>query len=105
MQRGRDEIEPRRKRRKLHPTKVAVALELAEPGRRICGLAMVMAHPDPIIQPLQSEVKIIVGLQLDDSQAAVRCDTQQIEESAIARAGDRRNLRVNMRGIEMWEHP
>ena len=100
----RNKIELRRRGGEAHAGEVAVALELAQPeGRRaggIRGLQVVPAYANPIIEPLQCEVQVVVGLQLDHGQPSVAVDREQIERAAVRR-GEGRDLREDVRGIKV----
>jgi hypothetical protein len=104
MQRGRHQVQPRRQRRKLDSAKVSVALKLAQPGGSIGGLQMMLPHPDPVVEPLQRKVQIVVHLLLDHRQPPVRRHAQQVEQPMIAGARNRRHLRVHMLRIEARNH-
>src|SRR5665213_4599682 len=101
---GRDEIQLRRGGREAHAGEIAVALELAQAKSggvpRIDGLRVVPANTDPVIQPLQRQMQVVISFQLNDRQPAIPVHGQQIEHSAIV-CRKRRHLRISVRGVEV----
>jgi len=100
VQRGGYEVEARWERGELDAAEVAVALELAEAGGGVGGLQMVVADADPVVEALQGQVEIVVGFELDDGEAAVGGDAEEVEEAAVAGSGDGRDLGVDVVGVE-----
>ena len=99
-QRRSHQIQPRGLRRQPQTAKVSVPLKLAQPSYIIRVLLMMPSHPNPIIQPLQREMKILIRLQLNHRQPSVIRHAQQVEHTAVRRR-KRRHLRINMRRIKM----
>ena len=53
------------------------------------------AHANPIVESLQGQVQIFVGLEFDDRETAVAIEGEQVEHAAIA-GGECGNLRVEL---------
>ena len=81
-------------RAESHAAEVAVTLELAEAGGGIGVLDVVPADADPVVEALECELRVLAGLDFDDSEAAVRAGGEQIEHATVA-AGKGRDLGVN----------
>src|SRR3954470_348288 len=80
----------------IYRNKVAKAVEL---------LALMMPfHAQPIVEPLQRQVNVFVGLQLDYREPPISRAGQQIDHSAIGSC-EGGNLRVYTRGIETCIEP
>ena len=76
------------------------ALELAEAGGAVGVFEVMGAHTHPVVEPLQGEVQVFVGLELDDCEAAVTGDAEQVEHAAVA-GRECRHLGVDVVGIEV----
>jgi len=100
VQRGGYEVEAGWERGELDAAEVAVALELAEASGGVGGLQVVLANADPVVEALEGEVEIVVGFELDDGEAAVGGDAEEVEEAAVASSGDGRDLGVDVVGVE-----
>jgi len=104
VQCGGDEVETRRLRGERDVAEVSVALELAgsqgETGGRVSGREVVVADADPVVEALECEVEVVVGFELDDGEAAIGGDAEQVEEAAVGGAGDGGDLRVDVGGVE-----
>ena len=61
------QIEARRFGREGNSAKVAIALKLAEASPLVGVLQVVPADADPVVEALQSEVEVFIGLQFDYS--------------------------------------
>jgi hypothetical protein len=75
VKRRSNEIETRVERRKLNVAKVAVTLEVALPCG-ISGLDVVMTDANPVIEPLEGEMKVVIRFELDDGKAAIAGNAQ-----------------------------
>ena len=65
---------------------------------------MVPAHADPVVKSLQRKLRVLGRLQLDDSEAAIRGNGEQVEHAAVGGC-EGRHLRVDVRGVELFvEH-
>jgi len=102
VQGGGYEVEAGWLRREMQAAEVAVALELSE-TLLVRGLQVVMADTDPIVKALEGEVKVVVGFELDDGEAAVGSDTQEVEEAAVGGSSDGWNLGVDVVGVEVGD--
>lgn len=83
---------------------VAVALELVEAeggaGGGVGGLEVVVADADPVVEALEGEVEVFFGLELDDGEAAVGGDGEEVEHAAVG-GGEGGDLGVDVGGVEV----
>ena len=59
------------------------------------GLAVVVQRTDanPVVQRLQGQMQVFVGLEFDNRQPSVAVEREQVEHAAVA-DGERRHLRI-----------
>ena len=100
-QRGSDKVQQRRRIRQPHAGKIAGTREVIRAIRRLRLRSAV--HPDPVIQPLQHHVQVLIRLQLHHSQPAVAIHREQIQHAAIARR-EGRHLPVDRRRKQRMFH-
>src|SRR3569833_1383977 len=93
------QIQPRSLCREPHPTKVPVALELAQPVSCIDGLHVVPAYANPVVQPLHCQLQVFVSLQLNDRKPSIASHAEQIEHAAVGSCKCR-HLGVHVRRIQ-----
>jgi len=78
-----------------------MALEFAKPRLRVRCLAMMMPDANPVIEPLQRKVQIVVGLEFQHRKPSIHSHSEQVEHATIARPGNGRYLCVDVLWIEM----
>ncbi len=86
---------------------VAVLLEVADAGERTGGGLgfgeVVVTDADPVVEALEGEVEVLLGLEFDDSEVMVAGDGKEVKHAAVevaAGAGEGGNLCVDGRGCE-----
>ena len=86
-----------------------MALEFAETegggGSAVSGLEVMVADADPVVEALEGEVEVIVGLEFDDGEAAGfrtggAGDAEEVEHAAVG-GGDGGDLGVDVGGVEV----
>ncbi len=77
-----------------------MALKFTEAGGGVGSLKVMLPHPNPVVEPLQREVQVVINLQLDHCKPSVSGYAQQIEQAMIAGASDGGHLRVHMPRVE-----
>ena len=92
-QRRRNKMQPGRRIRQLNSRKIPMAAECV-PSASLGIVALELAHAQPIIQPLQRQMQVLIRLQLDHQQPSTAIDSEQIEHPSVARR-KRRHLRIN----------
>ena len=103
VERGGDEVEVGWLGTEACLGEVAVLLEVAEAGGGMDIGEVVVADADPVVEALEGVVKAFGGLELDDGQAAVAGEGEEVEHAAVeagACAGEGGNLGVDGGGFE-----
>ena len=95
MQSGRHQEEQRLVGAQLSSRKVSEALELAA--------GLVPRHSRPVVQTLQGQVNILVGLEFDDGEASLPGDGEHVDHGAIG-SRKRRYLGIQTGGIQTFVH-
>src|SRR5271167_307765 len=88
---GGDEVEKGRRFGKLTAGEVAVADEAA--------VLLVPAHARPVVEALEREMNVLVGLQLEDGEAAIEGAGEDVDHGAVG-GGEGGNLRVDEALVE-----
>ena len=86
MQRRRNEAQQRSLIRKLYAGKIPVRLQ--------CAVAMQHPHPSPVVERLERQVEIVIGLNLQHNQPSAPIHRQQIQHPTTS-LRKRRHLRID----------
>src|SRR5580658_4765688 len=81
-----------------------MTLKLSESCVRVCCLAMMVPHANPVVETLQREVEIVLRLEFQHRKPPVSSNSEEIKHAAIASGRDRWNLRVDVLRFEMRKH-